>query len=218
VRRLTSPIGNRQSQIDNYHISRQFVDGLGRNLMNKTEAEPAPGTTAPHVVVSEAVQFNARQKPARILNPFFSLQPGKTLDELLAFENIESPDWQGQFHNEGNSVALNLASAHKTSTDYDATLRPTQVTNPDGTFRRTVYEPLLTRSYDENDTDPDPTSPFRNTPMVHYNDGLGRLVQVDEITRMNDLGMMPSSPDADANTALSVQIFGNACQKKTILF
>ncbi len=168
-----------------YFISRTFVDGLGRKLITKKEAEPAPGSTAPRVVVTEAVQFNARQKSVRALNPYFSLV-GSSLDDLLAFENIEAPGWQGQFHNEGGLVTLDLAAAHASRTDYDATLRPTQVTNPDGTQRRTVYEPLLTRSLDENDTDP--ASAFFDTPMVHSNDGLGRLIQVDETSRLNDDG------------------------------
>jgi YD repeat-containing protein len=168
-----------------YLRSRQFVDGLGRKLLTKQEAEPAPGSTAPRVVVTEASPFNARQKPVRVLNPFFSLLGG-SLDDQLGFESIEAPGWTGSFALTNSLVTLDLASAHATHTDYDATLRPTQVTNPDGTQRRTVYEPLLTRSFDENDTDP--ASPYHDTPMVHYNDGLGRLIQVDETSRLNDDG------------------------------
>ena len=91
----------------------------------------------------------------------------------------------------GQIVAVSLRDAHSSSTIYDATLRPTQGVNQDQTFHRTVYEPLLTRSYDENDTDPN--SPYYDTPMVHYNDGLGRLIQVDEITRLNDDGTAAGS-------------------------
>lgn len=169
------------SKRDHYFLSRQFVDGLGRKLLTKTEAEAAPDSTAPRVVVTEATVFNARQKPDRVLNPFFSLQGG-ALDELLGFEDIQAPDWHGQFHNEGLLVALDLASAHSTRTDYDATLRPIQITNPDGTFRRTVYEPLLTRSFDENQTN------LLGPCMIHENDGLGRLVQVREVVRLTDEG------------------------------
>ena len=91
-------------------ISRQFVDGLGRNLMTKTEAEPAPGGTTSRAVISQAVQFNAREKPSRMLNPCFSLQGGTTLDELLAFENIEDPGWQGQVEQDGTLCSLLLAA------------------------------------------------------------------------------------------------------------
>ncbi len=185
TRQLDKTPGTVGGKRGHYLISRQFVDGLGRKLLTKSEAEPAAGGGAPRVVVSEAVQFNARQKPVRVLNPFFSLQ-GESLDDLLAFENIETPGWEGQFHNEGSFANLDLAAAQSSRTACDATLRPTQVTNPDGTQRRTVYEPLVTRSFDENDVDP--TSPYYDTPMVHYNDGLGRLIQVEEISHINDDG------------------------------
>ncbi|HTL57157.1 MAG TPA: SpvB/TcaC N-terminal domain-containing protein [Candidatus Limnocylindrales bacterium] len=192
-RRLDRPPGTAAARRDHYFISRQFVDGLGRKLFTKTEAEPAEGASVPRVVVSDATLFNARQKPARVLNPFFSIQVG-SLDDQLAFEDILAPGWRGQFHNDGNLVSLDLTSAHATRTDYDATLRPIRITRPDGTFSRTVYEPLRTRSFDENDTDP--ASPNFNTPMVHYNDGLGRLIQVDETARLNDDG----TPAGDLRT------------------
>jgi YD repeat-containing protein len=104
----------------------------------------------------------------------------------LAFENIEAPGWQGAFHENGQMLNFDLGIAPKTSTTSDATLREKEIANQDGTRRRTVYEPLRTKSYDENDTDP--ASPHFDTPMVHYSDGLGRLVRVDEITRLNDDG------------------------------
>ena len=170
---------------DHYLLSRQFVDGLGRKLLTKQEAEPGPGSSAPRVVVTEAVQFNARENAARVLNPFFSLLVG-SLDDQLAFENIEAPGWTGSFALSNSLVTLDLASAHATRTDYDATLRPIRVSNPDGTQRRTFYEPLLTRSFDENQTDP--VSQFFGASMVHSNDGLGRLIQVDETSRLNDDG------------------------------
>ena len=171
---------------DHYFISRAFVDGLGRKLMTRTEAEPAPGTQTPRVAVTEAVQFNARQKPARALNPFFTTRTGD-LDTLLAYEPIESPVWKGEFHENGQSAVLDLARAHASRTVYDATLRPVQVFNQDNTFRLTRYEPLVTFSYDENDVDP--LSPFHDTPMVHYHDGLDRLVRVDEMARLSDDGL-----------------------------
>ena len=185
TRQLDKMPGTVGTKRDHYLLSRQFVDGLGRKLITKQEAEPASGSGTPRVVVSGAVQFNARQQAVRALNPFFSVQ-GSSLDELLAFENIESPGWLGQFHHEGSLVTLNLANAHASSTVYDATLRPVRVSNPDDTQRRTIYEPLLTRSFDENDNDP--TSPYHDTPMVHANDGLGRFVRVEEISRLNDDG------------------------------
>jgi RHS repeat-associated protein len=189
---LDKPLGSAGANPrDYYFISRQFVDGLGRKLMTKTEAEPAPGSSTPRVVISGAVQFNARQKPARTLNPCFSLQGGATLDALLAFENIEDPGWQGQFEQDGALVSLALAGAHQSASTYDATLREVTRINQDGTYRSNLFEPLITRSFDENQTDP--TSQHFGASMAHYNDGLGRLVQVDENTHMNDDGTTAGS-------------------------
>ncbi|MGH7967475.1 MAG: hypothetical protein ACREIC_01980, partial [Limisphaerales bacterium] len=175
---------------DDYLISRDFTDGLGRKLMTKEEAEPAPGSTTPRVVVREATLFNARQKPNRILNSYFSLQPGSTLDELLGFENIEDPSWKGRFHENGTLVDLALSSAHQSIMAYDAMLRTVQTIDPDGSVARTEYEPLVTRAYDEDDTDS--TSPFYNTPLIHYQDGLGRLIRADELSHVNDDGSVGS--------------------------
>ena len=44
----------------------------------------------------------------------------------------------------------------------------------------------MTRSFDENDSDP--ASPHFDTPTVHFADGLGRLIEVHEVVRLNDDG------------------------------
>ncbi len=193
TRMLDRTPGTAATKRDHYFISCQFTDGLGRALMTRTEAEPAEGSTTPRVAVSGAVLFNARGKPASVLNPFFTLKSG-SLDELLGFENIEASGWQGQFHLAGSLVSLNLATAHQTSTKYDAAMRVVQTTNPDGTFDRTEYEPLIVREFDENDVDP--ASPHFGTPLAQFTDGLGRLVRVDEIVRLNDDGTPSDTPQA----------------------
>ena len=175
----------RNPKTDMYFRTRQFIDGLGRALMTKTEAEPASSGGPPRVAVTGAVLFNARQQPFLAVNPFFTLRSGP-LDQLLSYEEISAQGWQGQFQNESTLVALDLPNAHSVRTHYDATLRPVKITNPDGTFRRSVHEPLVIRSFDENDNDS--ASPHFDTPMVHHTDGLERLVRVDEITRLNDDG------------------------------
>ena len=181
-----------------YFISRQFVDGLGRVLMTKLEAEPDANTGSPRVIIQGAVQFNARQKPSLTLNPCYSLGAGVDLDSLLAFEDISTPGWQGTFGQNGQLVNLPFAAAPKVSLAYDATLRDLTTTNQDGTFRRTVYEPLLAKSYDENQTDP--ASPFFGLWTAHYQDGLMRLARVDEIARLNDDGTPAGSPQTWTTT------------------
>ncbi len=172
-------------KVDHYMISREFTDGLGRELMTKKEAEPYGAGSSPAVIVNGAVTFNARKSDSLALNPFFSLV-GKGLEELLDYENIEDPSWTGLFHEQGNLVSLNLEKAHKTATWYDATLREIRSINPDASFEKTVYEPFLTRSYDANQTDPG--SLHFGASMAHFQDGLGRLIRVDEIVRLNDDG------------------------------
>lgn len=185
TRQLDKPISAPGDKRSHYFISRQFVDGLGRKLQVRQEAgSDTPGGPL-HVVVKEAVTFNQRLKPSRILNPFYTTASGG-LDAMLNYESVEELGWSGQFETNRSLVTLNLASAHVTSTRYDATLREILVTNPDGSTRSNRYEPFLTRSYDENDANP--ASPNADTPMVHVNDGLGRLVRVDEVTRLNDDG------------------------------
>lgn len=193
TRQLDRNPGSAGGKRDHYLISREFSDGLGRTLMTRSEAEPAPGQSTPRVVVAGAVLFNARQKPVRAFSPFFTTQTG-ALDELLAFENIEKPGWEGQFHENGSLVTLNLATAHQASSEYDATLRTLRTTNQDGTHSRIEYEPLVTRGFDENDTDP--ASPQFDTPMVNISDGLGRLIHVEERVRLNDDG----TPSGAVNT------------------
>ncbi|MHC1765845.1 MAG: RHS repeat-associated core domain-containing protein [Verrucomicrobiia bacterium] len=189
TRKLDQAPGNGLSKRDHYLLSRQFTDGLGRSLMVRSEAEPAAEGDSRRVVVTGAVQFNARQKPRRVLNPFFTRQTGG-LDELLAFENTEAPAWSGQFHERGSLVTLDLEAAHQSSTEYDATLRTTRETNQDGSARTTEFEPLVIRVFDENDTDE--LSPHFQTPKVHTSDGLGRVIRVDELVRLQDDGT-PSS-------------------------
>jgi len=172
---------------DHYLLSRAFVDGMGRVLLTKQEAGNG------RVAVSGAGPFNRRGKPAAKLNPYFSLA-GPDFEARLAFENIEAPGWTGLFETNGISCPLGLAAAPKVAIAYDATLREIKLTHPDGSFARTDHEPLVERKYDENDTDP--ASPFHDTPHVYHHDGLGRLIQVDEIVRLNDDG----TPSAVLNT------------------
>ncbi|HKS38751.1 MAG TPA: toxin TcdB middle/N-terminal domain-containing protein, partial [Verrucomicrobiae bacterium] len=192
MRLLDRPPGSRSSKLDHYMISREFIDGMGRTLMAKKEAEPQGTNPAPSVVVSGATTFNARRTASWVLNPFFSVAAGGS-EALLNYENIEAPGWKGLFHQEGALVSVGLEAAHKTATRYDATQREVRSINPDGSVETTVYEPLVTRSYDANQSDPG--SPHFGASMSHFEDGLGRLVRVDEIVRINDDGTRASTPN-----------------------
>lgn len=185
TRALDKTPGTAGDKRGHYFISRTFSDGLGRTWLIKKEAEAASGSSQPRVTLHGATIFNARQKPAQVLNPCFTTMAG-TLDEILGFEDVAQPGWQGSFHEQGQLLALGLAAAHKTETQYDATLREIRKTNPDGTFTRNEFQPFVEWRYDENDTTPE--SPHEGTPKVIHQDGLGRQIKTEEVVRLNDDG------------------------------
>ena len=185
TRRLDRTPGTAVTKRDHFLISRRFTDGLGRAWMTKDEAEPAPGSAQPRVLIREATIFNARQKPARLLNPCFSSLAG-SLDQLLAFEDIAGPGWHGAFHVNGELVSAGLPAAPQMAFGYDALLREIARTNADGTVTRTEFEPLRERRFDENDTTAG--APDEGTPTTVDQDGLGRQIRTEEWTRWNDDG------------------------------
>lgn len=173
------------SREDHYRFARSFVSGMGETVLQKEEAEPNPESGAPRVAVTQAVIFNGRGKVRYMLNPYYSTQ-GASLQELLAFEDILDPTWSGLFLTESGLQPLSLEDSHRIETLYDVELRPTRVFTQDRHYRETVYEPLITKIYDENDTDP--TSPYFDTPLIHYRDAQDRIIRVDEVSRLNDDG------------------------------
>ena len=202
-------------RLSHYRLSRQYTDGLGRSLMVRSEAEPKKGSAAPRVVVTGARVFNARQQTRSALQPFFSTRSG-TILALLDYESIETPAWRGEFERAGSSFTTALATAPRSSMLYDAQLRVVAVSNPDGTQRRTEHEPLLMREFDENDADL--ASTHRGTPRVRIDDGLDRLVEVQESGRMSEEGLSDGSVQVrstryryDANNQLisAIDPFGN---------
>lgn len=170
---------------DHYRITREYVNGLGVTVMVKDEAAADPETGEPRVLTHDALIFNGRGKARYTLNPFYSTLTGD-LFEQLELEDVRLPEWTGIFHQDGAIEELGIDDAPKGETLYDTALRPSIVTNADGTVRTTEYEPLVTRVFDENDSDS--ASPHADTPTLLYRDGLDRLVQVDQTARLNDDG------------------------------
>ncbi len=62
----------------------------------------------------------------------------------------------------------------KVAMEYDVPNRLVRLTNPDGTFSRTLYEPYVKSIWDEND------NAGAGTPMSYRTDGRGRLIEVTE--------------------------------------
>jgi hypothetical protein len=193
TRALDKAPGSSGDRFDHYHISRQYVDGLGRNVQRKSEAEPESPGGAPRAVVDSATLFNARMGARSTLSPFFTTLSGG-LSDVLAFEDIEAPGWKGAFHENGQLAQLGLSEAHQIRSAYDALLRPRVRIYADGSRSETRYEPLITRACDENDSNPQ--SPQHDTPIVVHRDGLGRHILTEEWVRVADDGQ--PAPDLRA--------------------
>lgn len=156
---------------DGFLHTRSFYDGLGRKIMTRSEDEE-PG----RVVVSDTVQFNARNLPARNYLPYFETG---TLD-------FADPTFTSGF----------------TEHFYDAlgrVIRTNQPEGPEGIAHSEVeYEPFVKTIRDEEQTDP--TSPHYGCGMRYVQDGLldkdgnGRLREAHEIVKLSDLGEPLDSP------------------------
>lgn len=147
--------------------SRSFYDGLGRKVMTRAEGED-PG----QIVVSDTVQFNARQKEWKKYLPYFE---NGTLD----------------------FVEPSFGTGH-TRHDYDSLGREIRATQPEGpgetppVFSRITYEPLKRIVEDEEQTRAG--SPHAGAKMAYVHDGLfdkdgqGRLREVHEVVKLTDDG------------------------------
>ncbi len=102
-------------------------------------------------VVADAATFSLRGQPEAKWLPYFS----------------DSPDY-----------GVPDSGQPKTLLKYDAAGRVVQETNPDGSFKSTVYLPLQTEVWDEEDNGAN--SPHKATPHRYTNDGQDRLVRVQE--------------------------------------
>ncbi|MGE4069846.1 MAG: SpvB/TcaC N-terminal domain-containing protein [Lysobacterales bacterium] len=147
--------------------SRSFFDGLGRKVMTRAEGEDLG-----QIVVSDTVQFNARQEAWKKYLPYFETG---TLD----------------------FVEPSFATGH-TRHDYDAVGREVRSTQPQGpdepqpVFSRITYQPLKRIVEDEEQTRPG--SPHAGAKMGYVFDGLldkdgqGRLREVLESVKLTDDG------------------------------
>ncbi len=155
----------RDGSSDEFLHSRTFHDGLGRKIMTRSEGEN-PG----QVVVTDTLQFNARQQPRKKYLPYFETG---TLD-------FAEPTFNTGF----------------TEHFYDAMGREIRVNQPVGTdgivYSVTTYQPLLKTIQDEEQTNS--ASPHYGCGMRYVEDGLqdkdgnGRLRQVYEIVKLTDSG------------------------------
>jgi RHS repeat-associated protein len=139
------------------------------------------------VVVEEIATFTARQSVHQQFQPYFA----DTFDYAAPPSTLP------------HSAAF-----------YDPQGRAIRLENPDGSFSRTLFQPLAQSFYDEEDSAA--ASPHMDTPKTTRYDGLGRIVQVDETNRVtgqpitytttyayNGLGNLTRILDAQGNVTSS---------------
>jgi RHS repeat-associated protein len=165
-------------------VTVSFTDGLGRKLADVKEGD-APGQW----IVSGAQSYDRRMTPQNAWLPY----------DIVSGTDDSSPPQFGELWPTGRPPLTDLQSKTVVKTDkrYDPLGREILAINPSETFAAVANEngrtrsmtqllPLEKRLFDENDSDP--ASPDFNTPMVQLSDGLGRLIKVLEVVRLNDDG------------------------------
>jgi RHS repeat-associated protein len=166
------------------YVTVSYMDGCGRKLAQVEESE-----TAGHWIVSGAQSYNRRMIAQAEWLPY----------DIVSGSDDSSPPHFGQLWPVGRPPVTSLSRNLTVKTDrrYDPTGREIITINPAETLAAlgneaartrssTEFLPLEKRLFDENDNDP--ASPYANTPMVQFTDGLGRLIRVLEVVRLNDDG------------------------------
>lgn len=182
---------------DAYFITRAFVDGIGRTVMTKEEDEDPN-----RVVVKQSALFGNRKKPYRFFQPFYSSRG-------FEFEDPAAPGWTGVWSIDGEHRELGADESPHIDYYYDATGREIKKVQPDDSFSQIVHAPYKTIYYDGEKTNP--ASKHFDVPLIHFHDGLGRLVGVDEVVRLDDSGNPAGSPSA-WRTGYRYDLLDNAIQ------
>jgi RHS repeat-associated protein len=149
----------------------QYTSGNGQSLMSLTEDE-LPGRW----VVTETARFNLRGEPSAPYLPYYRDNP-----------LYHRPGSQGLRH---DGQAVTTADRFEILADpLGRTIRalnPPESENGPRFATLTQFLPFEVRAFDPEDARPD--SPHFGTPMVYLQDGLQRLREVQEITRLDDEG------------------------------
>lgn len=159
-----------------------YVDGSGRDVMRKVEAEPAPGSAKKRWVGTGRTVFDNKGAVVKRYEPFFSDVPEFESDRAL--------------------VESGIAQTRR----YDPLGRLVRTELPNGTLQRVVIGPWSQEAWDENDSvlesewfaargSPDPSGPEPEDPRVRaawlaahhartprrtHLDALGRTFLTDE--------------------------------------
>ena len=140
--------------------SLSYTDGNGNKLLS-LEQDETPGLFA----VKEATRYTLRGTPLYHFQPYRQTGSAFALPDLTLPRTDLFADAQGR--------VIHTLLPPETAAD-PADRRET----------RTHYLPFTEYTFnEENLASSDPAQPHLNTPMIHYKDGLGRLIGVDETVR-----------------------------------
>jgi len=170
---------------DGFLGSRTFFDGLGRQIMTRSEGEDSG-----QIVVTDTVQFNSRKLPWKKYLPYFD-------NGSLAF--------QEPTFNSGFTEHFYDALAREVLVN--------QPVGPEGiVFSTTTYRPLERVVKDEEQTRSGSANHGNGMRYVEDglfdNDGNGRLREVYEIVKISDVGEPLSAP-VEWKTSYSYNILDN---------
>jgi RHS repeat-associated protein len=151
-----------QSGSTNVFTTVSFTDGGGHKLGTLHESD-----VAGEWIAKDFKRFSSQGEERKAFLPFVAANadysvPGDDRPHVASFY-----DAAGRVFRSVNPPESEAATARRTET-------------------RTVYLPLETHLFDEEDIDP--ASPYFNTPHIQAKDGLDRLIRVTEVTRLNDDG------------------------------
>ena len=158
-------------------VTATFSDGGGKALASLEEGEVG-GTW----IVKDAVSYNLRMAPMINWLPYQI-----THDGVPGFTDF----WNSGRPPENDGVNPSIVGA---DLGYDPMGRQISALNAPETWggtrtaTATQLLPFEARLFDEEDLAPN--SPHSETPHVQYQDGLGRLIAVDEVVRLTDEGLL----------------------------
>lgn len=161
-----------------------YTDGCGRKL-----AEAKEGDTPGHWIVPSAQSYNRRLAASATWLPF----------DLTSGSDDQAPPHFNDLWPASRPLLVDRTGGPVVKADvrFDPLGREIMTINPPETHAavgdeahrtrtRAVLLPLEKRIFDENDNQAG--GPNADTPMVHFSDGLDRLIAVQEVVRLHDDG------------------------------
>jgi RHS repeat-associated protein len=168
----------------NLYVSVKYLDGLNRPLATVGQGD-VPG----HWIALSTVGMGRRGRRIEDWLPFDLLYRGSNA-QPPPFLSIMTAGRPPPADLDGRPVVSSSLFLDPMGRIIRKVAPPDQLQGagaaPIRRFNRTIFLPLESQIFDENDTAPD--SPTAGTPMIKRLDGLGRIIETTEVTRLDDSG------------------------------